>query len=112
MCYAAYTKGTTALLTAILALAEVSGVRRELETQWERDEPGFSGQAERRARRVTARAWRFAGEMDEISRTFESASLPGGFHHAAGELYRRLEHFKDAKNLPEFGIVLKALLRR
>ena len=30
MCYAAYTKGTTALLTAILALAENSGVRTEL----------------------------------------------------------------------------------
>jgi 3-hydroxyisobutyrate dehydrogenase-like beta-hydroxyacid dehydrogenase len=57
MCYAAYTKGTTALLTAILALAEASGVRGELETQWERDEPGFSEQAERRARRVTALAF-------------------------------------------------------
>ena len=112
MCYAAYTKGTTALLSAILALAETSGVRTELSAQWERDEPGFSEQAERRARRVTARAWRFAGEMDEIAGTFESASLPGGFHRAAGEVYRWLEHFKDAKNLPELGAVLKALLRQ
>jgi 3-hydroxyisobutyrate dehydrogenase-like beta-hydroxyacid dehydrogenase len=112
MCYAAYTKGTTALLSAILALAETSGVRTELSAQWERDEPGFSAQAERRARRVTARAWRFAGEMDEIAGTFESANLPGGFHRTAGEVYRRLEHFKDAKNLPELGVVLKTLLRR
>ena len=112
MCYAAYTKGTTALLSAILALAEVSGVRYELETQWERDEPGFSAQAERRARRVTARAWRFAGEMDEIAGTFESANLPGGFHRAAEDVYRRLEHFKDVKNLPELRVVLEALLRR
>jgi hypothetical protein len=50
--------------------------------------------------------------MDEIAGTFESASLPGGFHRAAGEVYRRLEHFKDAKSLPELGVVLKALLRQ
>lgn len=112
MCYAAYTKGTTALLSAILALAEVSGVREELSAQWERDEPGFTEQTERRVRRVTAKAWRFAGEMDEIASTFESASLPGGFHRAAGEIYRRLEHFKEAEEFPELEAVLAALLKR
>jgi 3-hydroxyisobutyrate dehydrogenase-like beta-hydroxyacid dehydrogenase len=110
MCYAAYTKGTTALLAAILALAETSGVRQELAAQWERDEAGFPGAAERRARRVTAKAWRFAGEMDEIAETFEAAGLPGGFHRAAGQLYRRLAHFKDAGETPELETVLAALL--
>lgn len=112
MCYAAYTKGTTALLAAIQALAEANGVREELSAQWERDESGFSGQAERRARRVTAKAWRFAGEMDEIASTFESAGLPGGFHAAAGDVYRRLAHFKDAEQQPELEVVLAALLKR
>jgi 3-hydroxyisobutyrate dehydrogenase-like beta-hydroxyacid dehydrogenase len=112
MCYAAYTKGTTALLIAILALAETHGVRTELSTQWERDEPGFSGQAERRARRVTAKAWRFAGEMDEIAATFEAAGLPKGFHTAAGEVYWKLEGFKDAVELPDAETVLSAVLTR
>jgi 3-hydroxyisobutyrate dehydrogenase-like beta-hydroxyacid dehydrogenase len=112
MCYAAYSKGMTALLTAILALAESSGVRTELSAQWERDEPGFSLQAERRAKRVTAKAWRFAGEMEEIASTFESAGLPGGFHAAAGEIYRRLAGFKEAEAQPELGEVLAALLGR
>jgi 3-hydroxyisobutyrate dehydrogenase-like beta-hydroxyacid dehydrogenase len=111
MCYAAYSKGTTALLTAILALAEASGVRDELSAQWERDEPGFSEQAERRARRVTTKAWRFAGEMDEIASTFESAGLPGGFHAAAGEVYQRLSHFKEVEEFPELEAVLAALLK-
>ena len=111
MCYAAYTKGTTALLTAIQALAEANHVRAELSTQWERDESGFSEQAGRRARRVTAKAWRFAGEMDEIASTFESTGLPGGFHQAAGEVYRRLEHFKGAEEFPELDEVLEALLK-
>jgi 3-hydroxyisobutyrate dehydrogenase-like beta-hydroxyacid dehydrogenase len=112
MCYAAYTKGTSALLTAILALAETSGVQAELAAQWERDEAGFAGAAEQRARRVTAKAWRFAGEMDEIAATFEAAGLPGGFHRAAGELYRRLAHFKEAEAFPELSEVLSALLER
>lgn len=112
MCYAAYSKGTTALVTAIQALAEASGVREELSEQWERDEPGFSDQAERRARRATAKAWRFAGEMDEIAGTFESAGLPGGFHRAAGDIYHRLEHFKNMEELPDLKIVLDELLKQ
>jgi len=112
MCYAAYTKGTTALLTSIQALAEANGVRTELSAQWERDESGFSQQAQRRARRVTAKAWRFAGEMDEIASTFESAGLPGGFHRAAGEIYHHLEHFKGAEETPELEVVLNAVLKR
>jgi len=110
MCYASYTKGTTALLASILALSEVQGVRPELMAQWERDWPGFPSQAERRAQRVTAKAWRFAGEMDEIASTFEAAGLPDGFHRAAGDIYRRLEDFKGAKEFPELGEVLRALL--
>ena len=111
MCYAAYTKGTTALLTSILALAEALGVRDELKSQWEQDEANFSDQAERRARRVTAKAWRFAGEMDEIASTFESANMHGGFHRAAEDVYRRLAGFKDAGEVPELGAVLTALLK-
>ena len=61
MCYAAYTKGTTALLTAILALAEASGVRTELSAQWDRDEPGFSerGRTSRQTRDGQGLAFRW-----------------------------------------------------
>src|SRR5580765_4690600 len=37
MCFAAYTKGTTALLCAVLATAEALDVRAELEQQWSQD---------------------------------------------------------------------------
>lgn len=110
MSYAAWTKGRTALLCAILATAEEMGVWEELAQQWERDWPGFPEQAANRARRVTAKAWRFAGEMDEISATFEAAGLPGGFHAAAAELYRRMAGFKDAPETPSLEEVLAALL--
>ena len=110
MSYAAWTKGRTALLCAILATAEELGVWEELAQQWERDWPGFPEQSANRARRVTAKAWRFAGEMDEISATFEAAGLPGGFHAAAAELYRRIANFKDAPETPSLDTVLAALL--
>jgi 3-hydroxyisobutyrate dehydrogenase-like beta-hydroxyacid dehydrogenase len=111
MSYAAYSKGTTALLCAVLAAAEALGVRGELEEQWSRDDPAFSGQAGERARRVTAKAWRFAGEMDEIAATFEDAGLPGGFHTAAAGIYRRLADFKGPAGRPSLELVLQALLR-
>jgi 3-hydroxyisobutyrate dehydrogenase-like beta-hydroxyacid dehydrogenase len=110
MCYAAYTKGSTALLCAVLGAAEGLGVRGELESQWAYDETGFPEQAARRARRVTARAWRFAGEMEEIAATFTEAGMPGGFHQAAAEIYRRLADFKDRAETPELSEVLAALL--
>jgi 3-hydroxyisobutyrate dehydrogenase-like beta-hydroxyacid dehydrogenase len=109
MCFAAYSKGTTALLCAILATAEDLGVRQELARQWERDNSGFPDEAARRARGVTAKAWRFAGEMEEIASTFREAGMPGEFHTAAAIVYRRLASFKDARATPDLEDVLAAL---
>lgn len=111
MCYAAYSKGTTALLTAILATAESLGVREELYRQWDLDGPNFSEQANRRATRVTAKAWRFEGEMHEIASTFEEAGLPNGFHEAAAEVYRRMAGFKESPETPKLEEVLESLLK-
>jgi len=112
MCYAAYTKGTTALLCAVLGAAEGLDVREELKRQWLRDEAGFAEQAEQRVQRVTAKAWRFAGEMDEIAATFAKAGMPADFHSAAADLYRRLAGFKGRKSVPELEYVLDALLNK
>lgn len=109
MCYAAYTKGVTALRAAQLAAAEALGVRSALVAQWERDEPGAGAAAAARVRRVTAKAWRFEGEMHEIAATFASAGLPDGFHSAAAEVYARLAGFKDATPEPELETVLARL---
>ena len=109
MCYAAYTKGTTALLCGILATAQVLGVRGELETQWSRDWTNFGTQAGERVRNVTAKAWRFAGEMAEIAATFREAGMPGEFHAAAEIIYRRLAGFKDAPATPALEDVLEKL---
>jgi 3-hydroxyisobutyrate dehydrogenase-like beta-hydroxyacid dehydrogenase len=109
MCYAAYTKGATALLAAILAAAEHYGVSEALAQQWDHDTPGFSAQTRQRVRGVTAKAWRFEGEMEEIAATLQAANLPGGFHEAAADIYHRLAHFKGAAETPSLEEVIGAL---
>ena len=109
MCYAAYTKGTTALLAAILGAAETLGVRAELEAEWGRGGSTFAQETQRKVREVTAKAWRFVGEMEEIAATFEAAGMPGGFHQAAADIYTRMAGFKDAPTTPPLDEVLAAL---
>src|SRR6185503_20387779 len=55
MCYAAYSKGTTALLAAVLAASESLDVREELYQQWDMDGKGFSEQVNQRVIHVTAK---------------------------------------------------------
>lgn len=109
MCYAAYSKGTSALLSLILAAAEALDVRSDLETQWSRHGSDFAEQTQMRVRRVTTKAWRFEGEMFEMVETFEALGLPGGFHQAAADIYQRLAFFKDAPEIPELAEVLATL---
>ncbi len=109
MCFAANTKGTTALLAGALATAERLGVREALEVQWDAWKPGYAAEAAHRVRGAASRAWRFAGEMDEISATFRAAGMPGEFHAGAGEVYSRLARYRDVETAPEIEDILAAL---
>ena len=111
MCYAAYTKGSTALLCAILAAAEALDVRAELARQWSQDGSDFAARTDEKVVRVTAKAWRFAGEMEEIAATLSDVDVPGDFHLAAADIYRRLADFKSAQTTPPLDDVLAALLQ-
>ena len=109
MGYAAFTKGSTALLTAILGMVEREGVRTDLARQWGET---FTTRTVQRVCDNTAKAWRFEGEMHEIAATFQAAGLPGGFHLAAAEVFRRLADFKDQTEPPSIEAVLQVLLKR
>jgi 3-hydroxyisobutyrate dehydrogenase-like beta-hydroxyacid dehydrogenase len=93
MCYAAWTKGTSALLLAVLAAARATGVNGPLISEWERSQPDLLNRMEG-ARRAGPKAWRFAGEMDEIARCFADAGVASGFPQAAADIYRKLEDLK------------------
>ena len=57
-----------------------------------------------------SKAWRFAGEMEEIAATLDAAGLPGGFHLAAHDIYQRIALFKGHDPAPSLEDVLEALL--
>src|SRR5437667_10735937 len=69
MCYAANTKGSVALLAAILATAETLGVREELFERWRHEDPASPAQAQQRIQGAAPKAWRWVGGMEEISKT-------------------------------------------
>jgi 3-hydroxyisobutyrate dehydrogenase-like beta-hydroxyacid dehydrogenase len=88
MAYAGWTKGSSALLLAMRALARAEGVEDTLLAEWELSQPGLDAQSGRAARAAAAKGWRWAGEMDEIAATMAAAGLPAGFHQGAAGLYR------------------------
>jgi len=89
MTYAAWTKGTVALLLAIDGVAETEGVQEALLEEWRLSLPELPGALERAARAAIAKGWRWVGEMEEIAATFSAAGFPDGFHRAAAEIFRR-----------------------
>jgi len=97
MAYAAWTKGSAALLLAARTLAHGAGVEASLLEEWRLSQPHLEAQSEGTARGVSPKAWRFAGEMEEIAATFAAAGLPAGFHLAAAEVYERLAGFRTGE---------------
>jgi 3-hydroxyisobutyrate dehydrogenase-like beta-hydroxyacid dehydrogenase len=110
MAYAAYTKGTSALLVGIRALAIHAGVDQALLAEWARSQGELGARSERAAGETARKAWRFVGEMAEIAATFDDAGLPDGFFLAAGKIYESLAGYKDAPGMPSAAEVAKALM--
>jgi hypothetical protein len=85
MAYAAWSKGTTALLLAIRDVAHAYGV----EDEWRDAAPELAARLPRAEAAAATKGWRWVGEMEEIADTFRAAGRPEGFHRAAAEVFRR-----------------------
>ena len=109
MAYAGWTKGSSALLLTVNALAERAGVLDALREEWDLSQPGLVDRAERAAAGSAPKAWRWEGEMAEIAATMAAAGLPDLFHRGAEEVYRRMAPFKDDEG-PSLDAVLDAVL--
>jgi 3-hydroxyisobutyrate dehydrogenase-like beta-hydroxyacid dehydrogenase len=101
MCYAALTKGTSALMTELSVAAERLGVTTAL-----RQELAETQQAalERMARGIPAmvpKAHRWVGEMEEIAQTFEDCGLTPKMFLGAAEMYDFVAHTPLAQISPE-----------
>jgi hypothetical protein len=84
MAYAAWSKGSAAMLLAIRDVARHFGVEQE----WERAAPELAKRVPRAEHAAATKGWRWSGEMEEIADTFSAAGQPDGFHRAAARVYR------------------------
>jgi len=88
MAYAAWSKGTAALLLAVRDVARHYGVDEALADEWRLSQPELFDRLASAERSAAKKGWRWVGEMEEIADTFEAAGAPDGFHRAAAEVYR------------------------
>lgn len=89
MAYAAWTKGSAALLLAAMETARGHGVEGALRAEWDRSQPGLGARLQGAERSARDKGWRWVGEMEEIAATFAAVDQPDGFHRAAAEVFGR-----------------------
>jgi 3-hydroxyisobutyrate dehydrogenase-like beta-hydroxyacid dehydrogenase len=112
MAYAAWTKGTAALILAIRALARAEGVEQTLVAEWQQSQPALTARPHAAARSALRKGWRWVAEMREIAATMAAAGLPPGFHQAAAAIYARVPHpnTESLTSEPSLTTVINALL--
>ena len=91
MCYAAMTKGTTALRTALLVAARRLDVYDELIAEMEHSQAAALGAATQGMRRLPNVAYRWIGEMEEIASTFAHVGVTPDFHTGAAQVFREVD---------------------
>ncbi len=90
MVYAALTKGTWTLQTAVMLAAEKLGLTEELTTEFAFSQKPALDAMRARIPRLPADSGRWIGEMEEIAATFADAGVTSGFHDGAADIFRVL----------------------
>ncbi|MCC9075330.1 DUF1932 domain-containing protein [Litorilinea aerophila] len=101
MCYAALTKGLTALSTELLVAAQALGVWPALRQEFEASQPAMLQRMNRSLPGMPAKAYRWVGEMEEIAATFEQVGLTPRMLLGAADMYRLVEQTPLARLTPE-----------
>ncbi|HYE93444.1 MAG TPA: DUF1932 domain-containing protein [Terriglobales bacterium] len=109
MAYAGWNKTQMALLMAVRAYAMKEGVEDALLREWGISQKELPKRSEQAVAGTARKAWRFVGEMEELATAFTAAGVPGEFHDAGAEVYRRMAAWKDAPAPPSVAEVMKAL---
>jgi hypothetical protein len=111
MAYAGWNKTQQALLMAVRAYAMREGVDEALLREWAISQPDLPKRSENAVAGTARKAWRFVGEMEELAAAFAAAGVPGQFHDAGAEVYRRLAGWKDSPTAPSVTEASKTLAR-
>ncbi len=88
MCYAALTKGLTALAVELLVAGEALGLSDALRAELESSQSGILAWIERQAPGMPSKADRWVGEMEEIAATLGAVGLTPKMLQGAADLYR------------------------
>ena len=87
MVYAAWTKGSAALLVAVEQAAAALDVAAVLHEEWALSQPDLERRSAAGRDAAEEKGWRWTGEMREIAATMRAAGVPSGFHDAAAEIF-------------------------
>jgi 3-hydroxyisobutyrate dehydrogenase-like beta-hydroxyacid dehydrogenase len=90
VCFALQSKAIPAIWLEIAEAARRFGVQDALRGELARDGVDLDAAVAAITRRSSAKAWRWAGEMDEAGAAVAALGLPDGFSRAAAQLYRAL----------------------
>ncbi|MCH7800055.1 MAG: NAD(P)-dependent oxidoreductase [Chloroflexi bacterium] len=101
MCYASFTKGTSALQVAMMTAAESLGVYDVLVAELSSSQQNNLSNMEGNVPRLPSNAGRWIGEMEEIAATFDAAGVTPHFHLGAAEIFRLLESTPFSQESPE-----------
>ncbi len=101
MCYAALTKGLTALGTELLVAARLLGIEAELRAEQEESVPDLLASLARSAPTMPPKAYRWVGEMEEIAKTFSALGLTPKILEGAAEHYAFIAGTEIGRESPE-----------
>lgn len=101
MCYAAVTKGLTALATVSLSAAKAYGIDRELAAEMAASQRMLSDRFDRSLPDMAPKAYRWVGEMEEIARTVADVGLDPKLFLGAADIYRLVTATQLGQEIPE-----------
>jgi len=87
MCYAALTKGTTAIMAELKIAAARLGVSEALDAELALSQAAMLERMQRTVPAMVPKAHRWVGEMEQIARTFADAGLTPSIFEGAATLY-------------------------
>ena len=90
MCYAAMTKGTTALHAELLIAAEKLGLTKELMAEFAGSQPAVVKRMEGWMPTMPAKSRRWVSEMEEIEATFRDLGLTPNIFKGVADMYRMI----------------------
>ncbi len=101
MCYAALTKGTTAIMTELLVAASRLGVSEALHAELALSQAAMLERMQRSIPAMVPKAHRWVGEMEEIARTFGDVGLTPLTFEGAAALYALVAATPLGRTSPE-----------